>query len=452
MSGYVGLGIQPLDLGRTLAQAETIRGSRLAQLAQQRDIEQADALAAAMPGIADGLTGANPGGRESALRTLLGLGPRGMALALPMIERDAAPAPTRSRNVGSQVIDEEYDRSTRTWRQIGASPRWAPQAPRTTYTDVTDAEGNVIAQRSNTGQYIPIAGQGGNMFGGGEGGLALQFLTRNAERYATGQLTPDQERQYDAALSVVQRPRVTLDPATGTMTTITPQLPGFIAQAVDARRRGGGAPVGAPEANILPPAALAMPAPGGASAPAAAPPQGDAPQQIAPGVTQQQIAAPRITPQAREAVRKMEVETRRVTDAMDQYERALAETGGPGFNTFINNPRSPEAQRLLGAYNNLVTALRSEAFLNTGVLQPAEMGMIERMLLAPDSLRGAAASSEAIRARLGEIRTFLDGGVNRVRESAGMPRVEAPQRQAPAAAATPTMRWNPETQRVEPIR
>lgn len=455
MSGFVGLGIQPLDLGRTLAQAESIRGSRLAQLAQQREIEQADALSAAMPGVAEGLTGADPAARQSALRTLLGLGSRGMSLALPMIERDAAPPQTRNRNVGSQVIDEEYDRATRTWRQIGSAPRWAPQAPRTTYTDVTDAEGNIVGQRTNAGQYIPVAGQGGNMFGGGEGGLALQFLTRNAERFATGQMTPDQERQYEAALSVVQRPRVSLDPATGTMTTITPQLPDFIARAVDARRgggQGGGPPAGAPEASVLPPAALAMPAPGGAPAPAAGSPQADAPQQVAPGVTQQQVAPARITPQAREAVRKMEVETRRVTDAMDQYERVLAETGGPGFNTLINNPRDPQAQRLLGAYNNLVTALRSEAFLNTGVLQPAEMGMIERMLLAPDSLRGAAASPEAIRARLGEIRTFLDGGVNRVRDSAGLPREDAPQRAAPATGAPPTMRWNPETQRVEPIR
>lgn len=447
MSGSVGLGVQVPDFGRTLALAEGVRASRLAQLAQQRDIDQADALAAAMPGIAEGLAGADPNARQSALRTLVGLGPRGMSIALPMLERDAAPAPTRSRNVGNQMVDEEYDRATRQWRQIGAAPRWAPQAPRTTFTDIRDPAGNVIAQRASTGQYIPIARGEGNMFGSGENGLALQFLTHTAEAYAAGNTTPSQDRQFETALSIAQRPRVAVDPATGTITTITPQLPEFVARAVEARRAPAAVSSAAGRDAALEFITGAPQAASDGAQPSAAPfaTPGAPADEIAPGVRQAQAIVPRAV---RETARKMEIETRRVTDAMDQYLRALDETGGPGVNTYLNNPWSPDAQRILGAYNNLVTALRSEAFMNTGVLQPAEMTMIEQMLLAPDSLRGAAATPQAIAARLNEIRTFVEGGLRRAQEAAGMPHEASPRESAPGSAPT-VMRWNPATGRIE---
>lgn len=134
------------------------------------------------------------------------------------------------------------------------------------------------------------------------------------------------------------------------------------------------------------------------------------------GPTVQQIAEPKKT----EAFRKLETEALAVDAAIENFLNVITEAGGGTFNAFINNPQSAEAQKILGAHNAMKTALRSEAFVNTGVLQPMEMTMIDNMLLAPTTIRGALATPEAYRAMLGEIQRFVHQKIDAAYQAAGI--------------------------------
>lgn len=171
-------------------------------------------------------------------------------------------------------------------------------------------------------------------------------------------------------------------------------------------------------------------------------------------------AAARTSSQAREAVRKAEVEVGRISTAIDRFEQVFREQGGAGLGSVMNNPRDPKAQQLLGAYEAMKATLRSEAFLNTGVLQPAEAKMLDDMLLSPQSIRGAMASPDAMSARLGEFRTMINRGLEQQRASAGAspsaPGVQGPSpgstAEPPAAggaAAPRRLRFNPATGKIE---
>jgi hypothetical protein len=127
------------------------------------------------------------------------------------------------------------------------------------------------------------------------------------------------------------------------------------------------------------------------------------------------------SPQAREAVRKAEVEVGRITSAIDRFEQVFSAQGGGSIGALLNNPTSPEAQQLLGAYEAMKATLRSEAFLNTGVLQPAEARMLDEMLLSPQSIRGLMATPDAMKARLAEMRHLVNRGLVQQRASAGLP-------------------------------
>jgi hypothetical protein len=137
------------------------------------------------------------------------------------------------------------------------------------------------------------------------------------------------------------------------------------------------------------------------------------------GVPEEVKSAP-VTPAAREAVRKVETDVTRADEAIKNFLQVHKEVGGGGLSAYLNNPRSPQAQRLLGAFDSMKVALRNEAFLNTGVLQPAEAKMLDETLLSPQSLTGAFASNEGIAARLGEIQKTLQRNLSAARRSAGI--------------------------------
>jgi hypothetical protein len=128
------------------------------------------------------------------------------------------------------------------------------------------------------------------------------------------------------------------------------------------------------------------------------------------------------SPQAREAVRKAETEAGRVTGAIDRFQALFTEQGGGSINAYLNNPSSPQAQQLLAAYEGMKATMRGEAFLNTGVLQPAEAKMLDDVLLSPQSLRGMMATPEAMKARLAEFKNMINRGVQQQRANAGVER------------------------------
>lgn len=119
---------------------------------------------------------------------------------------------------------------------------------------------------------------------------------------------------------------------------------------------------------------------------------------------------------------------------------------------YINDPRSPEAQTLNQAFENLRIIVRSPALVNTGVLQPHEVKIIDDMLLSPHSIRGLLASPEAMRAKLEELQRLISTRRDAAFASAGVtpPDMGAPGGgQSSAGAPLPNhveyLRANPDT-------
>jgi len=116
---------------------------------------------------------------------------------------------------------------------------------------------------------------------------------------------------------------------------------------------------------------------------------------------------PQPTPQSLDEVRKVTVDADTTVQSIDNYLKVLRETDGATVNAFLNNPRDPKAQKLLGAFDALKMAMRGPSAMNTGVLQPAEMQMLREDLVSPQTVRGFTGTAEAAGARLGQIKLAL---------------------------------------------
>lgn len=156
---------------------------------------------------------------------------------------------------------------------------------------------------------------------------------------------------------------------------------------------------------------------------------------------QQEAKSGEVSAKAREAMRGAEAEAARVNGAIERFRQVFREQGGGSLRTLANDPTNPRAQTLNTAYDNLEMVMRSEALMNTGVLQPAEMKMLQEKLLSPRTARGYLASPDAMDAKLNEIRDFVNRGVAARRASLG---AGSEGGQAPAR-----LRFNPATGRIE---
>lgn len=366
---------------------------------------------------------------------------------------DVSGAVSRSMLTAYQRRQQEREEeSERRWSELQASnpalaglPREVGQQvlARTLTREPPDPRRNFITTRTGiyrigpdgNPQLVQGPGMGGGGAGGSGGGAGApggMFRGTSMEAQELNILTRGDPStpEYAAVYARAATPRVAVAPdANGNLTPslIYPDMspyrpPTFRQQAPDQ-----------PAASTLTmpytaaPGAASAEVPAQPAAPAPAPPQA---AQVQPPVVPTQpgapriqpLAPPRVNPTAAEAVRRFENESGRVLDAVNNFER-LANAAGPGtrFNTWIQNPTDPAAAEIQQAYNNMVTTLRSEAFLNTGVLQPAEMSMIREMLRDPTSWRGALTTPEARTAQLNQIRQMIQSGLARQRSSIQQP-------------------------------
>ena len=131
------------------------------------------------------------------------------------------------------------------------------------------------------------------------------------------------------------------------------------------------------------------------------------------------IAQPSDT--ARNEVRKADNDAIIISQAIDHYVDVFNQSGKNSWDAYWANPQSPEAQRLLGAFDAMKTTLRSPVYYNTGVLQPAEMKMLQDDLVSPSTLRGMFATPQAMAARLHEIKMAVVTRQDRELRSIGLP-------------------------------
>lgn len=100
----------------------------------------------------------------------------------------------------------------------------------------------------------------GSDWGNSIDGRAYTTLEKLASRYSMGMTTPEEDRQWQIATDILNKPKQTTD-VMGKPVTIPGSLPGFVTQAAQMRQ---GAPAPAAGGPAMPPAgAPAMPAAGG---------------------------------------------------------------------------------------------------------------------------------------------------------------------------------------------
>lgn len=116
---------------------------------------------------------------------------------------------------------------------------------------------------------------------------------------------------------------------------------------------------------------------------------------------------PQPTPASLDKVRETTTDANVIVQNIDNYLKVLGETDGATIGAFLSNPRDPKAQKLLGAFDAMKMAMRGQSAMNTGVLQPAEMKMLQDDLVSPQTVRGFTGTPEAAGARLGQIKLSI---------------------------------------------
>lgn len=155
----------------------------------------------------------------------------------------------------------------------------APPQGRQTLADKVKEFEIVTGKPATQDQIAKMAGAAtaeDRLFGAGLRGRALEIATTNAPAFAAGLMTPEQENQFIASVTELQRPETFVDPTTQEMVTRPPLLPPFVSEAF--KRRGMAIPSIEAQAEPQPgPGPGPVPGAGGQGSPApAGPPQSGA--------------------------------------------------------------------------------------------------------------------------------------------------------------------------------
>lgn len=252
--------------------------------------------------------------------------------------------------------------------------------------------------------------------GGAFSGSGMEAQARNALVRVAKEPAFAGSPEYALAHGFLSQPRQVFDESRGVMITLPPpDLSAFPRPTFSYGGGGQPAPQNPPQQPNVPPSQAAPPV-----TPADPPVTQAAPKPGVPTIT----PVPGLSEKRSEAFKKLDTEARTLAEAIDNFEQVIKEQGGGTFRAFINDPQSPSAQKVHGAYQALKIAARGEGFLNTGVLQPGEERMIEKMLLSPESLRGWMASPKAYTAKLNEFRKALDAKMGAAYQAHGLTRPE----------------------------
>jgi len=268
----------------------------------------------------------------------------------------------------------------------------------------------IPGERLNGGEFRPDPDR--PELGNSEQARAGATASRLAQKIIDGSASPDEINQFQMAMdqytAQTTRPDGSIVPGRG----LTPLLQ----RAANALQRPA-----APAAAPAQPTGVQV----GQTGLVADPPSGTGARprtETTPWGTQTTTRGTQQTPQAIEAARKLEADGAAVATAAERFRSELQKyRGATGASVF--DPRNPDGARLQQAFENLKTALRGEAFMNTGVLQPGENRMLDEILRNPRSLTGLLSSVDATEAQLTELLGYIQARVNTVRRQADLPGV-----------------------------
>lgn len=259
---------------------------------------------------------------------------------------------------------------------------------------------NPNAPRIDLGPSETAQGQEQRPYGGSASGASLAFIEQHAQAVAAGTASPEVVRRYLSAVTEYQQERVSADG-----TRVVPRLPAYAPGADVVVQRY---PSIAPQAAAPAPAAPAQAAaPGGVpigqtGMVAQPPPLQPSPLPTAQGGVARPDPQPSNTDRTR--LRTMEVEAQSLRDALATFrsaranatpgERAMAAAGMP-------TPLST-------AWSNAALLAKGEVLYNLGVLNGADLTIIQRTLSDPATLRGLMTGQQTTDAQIRQIETLIE--------------------------------------------
>lgn len=451
------LGVQPFDLGAV--QRNTL--AAMQQRAAEQEMDNRNALATAMQTYGQGVLSPDAGKRTASIAGLAAAGPAGFQTALPLMQQEqqrlrpmtadeARAAGLRPGTVAMvnglgvpQILQQPDTMSDDAFNQR-LRLTVAGREPPVTWTDVRDPSGTLIGQRSSRGQFNPVSDPGMTP------ARANAILARFAPGYGDGSLSADEERLFEQAYALTQRPQSYFDEQQGRLVTIPPVVAPYVARALEAREaRLGGRSVPQSNADNRPAAPQPQAAPG-QTGQVGAPAPTPAPAATAGGATVQQVAPPRTNnePMSADAAARVALVREGVRAVQDLEGRIISDRGIDRnllAGMWAGVPVGESAQYL----NLVANAIGNRLRIETGAVigRDEEINMARRYLPRPWD------SPELVRQKLAGLRTYFTdfeqltspGGRNMPPASqpapSAQPSAAAPS--APPAAAVPRIVINP---------
>ncbi len=169
---------------------------------------------------------------QTALGYAGNVGPQGQPLRGSQAARLAAATSALPGQIGARLTAQQQQDQAVRLAALQAAEKDI-QSIREANLDLTKEQRSLMSSLART----PTGTGTSSVFGSGMEGRARAFVTENAALYAAGQLTPEEDQQFDMAVSIISQPRTEIDPITQLPVRIAPTLPEFLQDALAARGR-----------------------------------------------------------------------------------------------------------------------------------------------------------------------------------------------------------------------
>lgn len=166
---------------------------------------------------------------QTALGYAGNVGPQGQPLRGSQAARLAAATSALPGQIGARLAAQQQQDQAVRLAALQAAEKDI-QSIREANLDLTKEQRSLMSSLART----PTGTGTSSVFGSGMEGRARAFVTENAALYATGQLTPEEKRQFEMSVSIISQPRTEIDPVTQLPVRITPTLPEFLQDALAA--------------------------------------------------------------------------------------------------------------------------------------------------------------------------------------------------------------------------
>jgi hypothetical protein len=299
------------------------------------------------------------------------------------------------------------------------APRWqrTPGEGGTRWTDITNDQGQIIGQRSTTGEVKYFSNGPGADSGGPFEGNAMDAQASNIL------LTGDPASpEYAAAYAHLAQPKVTIDPQTNRAVIVSPDL----SWAAKPGQRSGAAPI------PFMPGIVGSDRPGPTvdnaqtlqQQPAPAP-DGMETMQV-PGATITTNPGTGLSAADRSKLRNIRAEADSIKSALTRFKDVVKSSDWRSDLSAYGGGMTEGGRRLNSTYNAAALLTKAESLFNLGVLNGPDLELIRRTLPDPSTLPGLLTSESASGVAVDEIISLIENRVSAFESQFGGAHTEQP--------------------------